>query len=191
MGPTECHIRRTEHPTATTTPPAGVGKTPARSPQDHGRHPGRPPRLTPCPTVYFLQCPTTAPPRFGGEDDDFHVPLLMYAAPPCDYKRGRRASFKGGCSGHQGPGHPHSRSSSPLSTTEHTLQLIPPLTETWEHPSFSRLTCTPLQQALRVHNNTVPSHTPLLDVVPRGRNQDKPVRSWVTSCINHPERETT
>ena len=32
-GPTECHIWRTEHPTATTTPPAGVGRTPARSPR--------------------------------------------------------------------------------------------------------------------------------------------------------------
>jgi len=44
-------------------------------------------------------------PRDSGEDDDFHVPPLMYTAPPYDYKRRRRASFKG-------DGHPHSRSSS-------------------------------------------------------------------------------
>src|SRR6185312_2497445 len=41
------------------------------------------------PTVYFLQCPTTVP-HDSGEDGDFHAPL-MYAAPPCDYKRRRRA----------------------------------------------------------------------------------------------------
>ena len=32
----------------------------------------------------------------------------------------------------------------------------------------------PLLQALQVQDNTVPSHTPFLDVRPRGRNQDKP-----------------
>ena len=41
------------------------------------------------PTVYFLQCPTTVP-RDSGEDGDFHAPL-MYAAPPCNYKRRRQA----------------------------------------------------------------------------------------------------
>ena len=34
-------------------------------------------------------------PRDSGENDDFHVPLCMYTAPPCDYKRRRRVSFKG------------------------------------------------------------------------------------------------
>src|SRR6185503_614471 len=42
----------------------------------------------------------------------------------------------------------------------------------------------PLLQAPLVQDNTVPSHTPLLDVRPRGRNQDKPVRYCVASCIN-------
>src|SRR6185295_1195462 len=41
-----------------------------------------------------------------------------------------------------------------------------------------------LLQAPLVQDNTVPSHTPLLDVRPRGRNQDKPVRYCVASCIN-------
>ena len=48
----------------------------------------------------------------------------------------------------------------------------------------------PLLQALRVQDNTVPSHTPLLDVRPRGRNQDKPVRYCVASCINIWDEET-
>ena len=33
-------------------------------------------------------------PRDSGEIEDFHDPLLMYTAPPCDYKRRRRASFR-------------------------------------------------------------------------------------------------
>ena len=38
------HIWGTVHPTATITPPVGAGRTPARSPRDEGRYPGRPPR---------------------------------------------------------------------------------------------------------------------------------------------------
>ena len=45
------------------------------------------------PTVYLLQYPTTVP-RDSGENDDLHAPL-MYAAPPCDYKRRRRAPLSG------------------------------------------------------------------------------------------------
>ena len=41
-----------------------------------------------------------------------------------------------------------------------------------------------------MQDNTVPSHTPLLDVRPRGRNQDKPVRYCVASCINIWDEET-
>ena len=33
-------------------------------------------------------------PAIRGGNDDFHVPLLMYTAPLCDYKRRRWASFK-------------------------------------------------------------------------------------------------
>ena len=43
----------------------------------------------------------------------------------------------------------------------------------------------PILQAPLVQDSTVLSHTPLLDVQPRGRNQDKPVRDCVASCINH------
>ena len=45
-------------------------------------------------------------PAIQGGDDDFHAPLLMHAAPPCDYKRRRHASFKGGRSGHLLPWSP-------------------------------------------------------------------------------------
>ena len=72
------HIWKTVHPTATTTPPAGAGMTPARFPQDQGRYPGRLPRPAPCPTVYFLQCSTTAPPRFGGKQRLPHSPAHVH-----------------------------------------------------------------------------------------------------------------
>ena len=48
----------------------------------------------------------------------------------------------------------------------------------------------PLLQALPVQNSTVLSHALLLDVRPRGRNQDKPVSDCVASCINHLGRGT-
>ena len=48
----------------------------------------------------------------------------------------------------------------------------------------------PLLQAPPVQDNTMPSHTPLLDVRPRGRNLDKPVRYCVASCINIWDEET-
>jgi len=179
------HIRKTVPPTATTTPPARTSRTPARSPQDQGRYPRQLPRPTPCPTVYFLQCSTTVPRNSGG-NDDFHAPLLMYPAPPCDYKRRRRASLKMGSFG---------RSVSSLGITLPTKRtLASSLTSILATLNFSssrdlgaslplspRL--YPLLQAPRVQDNTVPSHTPLLDVRPRGRNQDKLVRYCVASRI--------
>ena len=58
------------------------------------------------------------------------------------------------------------------------------LAETWELPSLSRLACTPYYRHPRCKIIQC-THTPLLDVRPRGRNQDKPVRCCATSCINH------
>jgi len=88
------HIWRTVHPTATITPSAGVGRTPARSPRGQARCPGRPPRPTPYPTVYFPQYSTVVSPRLGEKRrlplSPVHVPV-----PPCVYKRRRRASLKG------------------------------------------------------------------------------------------------
>ena len=123
-------------------------------------------------------------PRDSRGNDDFHVPLRMYIVPPCDYKRRRRASFKGDVA-------IIVIRSVPLSTRYwHSPQSTPPLAETWELPSLSRHACNPLLQAPPVQDNTVPSHTPLLDVRPRGRNQDKPVRYYVASCINIWDEET-
>ena len=41
-----------------------------------------------------------------------------------------------------------------------------------------------------MQDSAVLSHTPLLDVRPHGRNQDKPVRYCVVSCINIWDEET-
>ena len=103
-------------------------------------------------------------PRDSGEDDDFHVPLLMYAAPPCDYKRRRRTSFKGDALNVRDIG---SLGNPPLNHT-HSL-LAPTFLFATFNPSSSRdlgaslplsPRLYPLLRALRVQDNTVPSHTP-------------------------------
>ena len=99
-------------------------------------------------------------PRDSGGDDDFHTPLLMYPAPPCDYKRRRWVSFKGGRSGLQ-------QSRSPALTIIVTSKPCWALTVT-DSPSGRDLGASlplsprlyPLLQALRVQDNTVPSHNP-------------------------------
>ena len=106
----------------------------------------------------------------------------MYTAPPCVYKRGRR--FLSSASG----------LFSTLSTTHkstHAL-LSPDIGTCLNQPSRDLGASLPLSpylypllQAPPVQDSTVPSHTPLLDVRPRGRNQNKPVRYSVASCINH------
>ena len=190
------HVWKTVHPTATITPPAGAGRTPVRSPQDQGRLP----RPTPCPTVYFLQYSTTAP-RDSGEDDDFHVPLPMYTAPLVTIKGGGGLPLKGDVLDISDHDHPHSRSSSHSQHhSEHTRSLLAPtsLFATLNLSSSRDLGASlplsprlyPLLQALRVQDNTVPSHTLLLDVRSRSRNQDKPVRYCVASCINIWDEET-
>ena len=78
-------------------------------------------------------------PTIWGEDDDFHDPLYMYIVPPCVYKRGvgppfdrtRRFALLA----------EHIRSSEPRYW--HSPQSTPPLAETWELLSLSRLACTP------------------------------------------------
>ena len=113
----------------------------------------------------FPQCSTTVP-RDSGENDDFHAPL-MHAAPPCDYKRRRRAPFR--LSGLSGFSLPRGRSG----TTEHSSQPTPLLAETWELPSLSRLTCILCYKHSGCKIIQCPRTPPLLDVRPRGRNQDK------------------
>ena len=78
-------------------------------------------------------------PAIQGEDDDFHDSLCMYTVPPCVYKRvvgppfGRTQRFALLAE--------HIRSSEP--GYWHSPQSTPPLAETWELPSLSRLACTP------------------------------------------------
>ena len=93
---------------------------------------------------------------------------LMYAAPPCDYKRRRRAPFR--LSGLSGFSLPRGRSR----TTKHSSQPNPLLAETWELPSLSRLACNPYYQHSGCKIIQCPHTPPLLDVRPRGRNKDKP-----------------
>ena len=132
-------------------------------------------------------------PRDSGENDDFHASLLMHATPPCDYKRRRRASFrlsrfslsedaKKDTSGRDPSSltlrHPYSPRSTPL------------LAETWEPSSLSRLACIPYYKHSGCKIIQCPRTPPLLDVRPRGRNQDKPCVTVIASCIIIWDEET-
>ena len=98
----------------------------------------------------------------------------IYSAPPCVYKRRRRAPSPG-------IAHPSTQLAEHTRSLSSILALASiKLAETWELPSLSCLACT----LGSVQDNTVHSHT-LLDVRPRGRNQNKLLRYCVTSCINH------
>ena len=61
-----------------------------------------------------------------------------------------------------------------LKTTEHSSQPTPLLAETWELSSLSRLACIPYYEHFGCKIIQCPRTPPLLDVRPRGRNQDKP-----------------
>ena len=127
--------------TATTTPPAGAARTPARSPQSQGRLP----RQAPYPTVYFLQCSTTAPPRFGEKTTTSTTSCACTPPLLVSIKGGDGLSFRGmapsGRTQHPALLTEHIRSSEPRYW--HSPQSTPPLAETWELPSLSRLACTP------------------------------------------------
>ena len=77
-------------------------------------------------------------PAIRGEDDDFHDPLCMYTVPLYDYKRGVGPL---GRTQHFALLTEYIRSSEPRYW--HSPQSTPPLAETWELPSLSRLDCTP------------------------------------------------
>ena len=61
-----------------------------------------------------------------------------------------------------------------LSTAEHSPHSTPFLAETWEPPSLSHLACTPYYKHSGCKIIQCPRTPPLLDVRPRGRNQNKP-----------------
>src|SRR6185312_14146101 len=107
------------------------------------------------------------------------MPLLMCTAPPCDYKRRRWASFSGVGLSLSGFSLKRGRSG----TTEHSSQPTPLLAETWEFPSLSRLACIPYYKYSGCKIIQCPHTPPLLDVQPRGRNQDKPCVTVIASCI--------
>ena len=103
------------------------------------------------------------------------MPSLMCAAPPCDYKRRRWASFGRGDTltrliALSDFSLPRGRSG----TTEHSSQQTPLLTETWELFFLSRRACTPYYKHSGCKIIQCPRTPLLLDVQPRGRNQDKP-----------------
>ena len=58
--------------------------------------------------------------------------------------------------------------------TEHSPQPTPLLAETWELSSLSHLACNPYYKHSGCKIIQCPRTPPLLDVRPRGRNQDKP-----------------
>ena len=60
-----------------------------------------------------------------------------------------------------------------LGITEHSPQPTPLLAETWELSSLSHLACIPYYKHSGCKIIQCPRTPPLLDVRPRGRNQDK------------------
>ena len=148
------------------------------------------------PTVYFLQYPTTVP-RDSGETTTSAPQHSCTPPPPCDYKRRRRTPFKE--AGRWTLAYSERRlialSSFSLprgrsGTTEHSPQPTPLLTETWELSSLSRLACTPYCKHSGCKIIQCPRTPPLLDVRPRGRNQDKPCVTVIASCIIIWDEET-
>ena len=134
------------------------------------------------PTVYFLQCPTTVPPRFRGKrrlpcPHSCTLPFLMTIKGGGGLAEQGISAFWAGwslwsrCSPSL-PGSflPRGRSG----VTEHSPQPTPLLVEIWELSSLSRLACNPYYKHSRCKIIQCPRTPPLLDVRPRGRNQDKP-----------------
>ena len=138
------------------------------------------------PTVYFLKCPTTIPPQFRGKR---RLPCSHSCTPPLliTIKEGGGLPLATAgwtlwsrCSlSLSGFSLPRGRSG----ITEHSPQPSPLLAETWELPSLSRLACIPYYKASGCKIIQCPRTPPLLDVRPRGWNQDKTMR--YCDCLLH------
>ena len=129
------------------------------------------------PTVLDYCIPTAR-----GEHDDFRDPLYMYPSLLVSIKGGGGHPLKGSVGS---LGTHHSERTHSLLAPTSLFATLNPSSSRDLGASLPRSPCLyPLLQALRLQDNTVPSHTPLLDVRPRGRNQDKPVCYCVASCIN-------
>ena len=128
-------------------------------------------------------------PTIRGKTATSVYPLLMYPAPPCVYKRRRRTSLKGSVNSLDTHGSEHTH---PLPASDIDIRhaQTPLLAETWELSSLSRPACTPYDKHSRCKIIQCTRTPPLLDVRPRGRNQDKPVRYCVASCIIIWDEET-
>ena len=135
--------------------------------------------------MHFLQCPTTVPPRFRGKRrlpcSHSCTPSLLITIKGGDglpltgagWSLWSRWSFALWLLS------PRGRSG----ITEHSPQPTPLLAETWELSSLSRLACTPYHEHFGCKIIQFPRTPPLLDVRPRGRNQDKPCVTVIASCI--------
>ena len=95
--------------------------------------------------MYFPQCSTTAPPRFGEKTTTSTIPCACTPSLLVFIKGGGGLSLKGvgpfGRTQRSALLTEHIRSSEPRYW--HSPQSTPPLAETWELPSLSRLACTP------------------------------------------------
>jgi hypothetical protein len=129
--------------------------------------------------TFYSSNPLRAPD--SRKDDDFSPLPYMYTAPPCVYKRGRWALSS--LWDHNLIIHTH------VTRRTHSILSLASIISSSSKDLGAFLPLSPhlypLLQASPVQDSTVHSHSPLLDVRPRGQNQDKPVRSCVTSCINH------
>jgi len=100
------------------------------------------PRTTP--SMLELQCSTTAPPRFGEKTTTSTIFCACTPPLPVPIKGGGGLSLMGmdpsGRTQHSALLTEHIHSSKPRYW--HSAQSTPPLAETWELPSISRLACT-------------------------------------------------
>src|SRR6185312_543586 len=78
-----------------------------------------------------------------------------------------------------------------LSITKRSPQPSPLLAETWELPSLFRLACTPYYKHSGCKIIQCPRTPPLLDVRPRGQNQDKPCVTVLPLASSSGTREHT
>ena len=135
--------------------------------------------------MYLLQYSITIPPRFGGKRrlprPHSCTPLLLVTI-----KGGGRLPLDGthkkDASGRDPSSltlrHPYSSRSTPL------------LAENWEPSSLSCLACIPYYKHSGCKIIQCPRTPSLLDVRPRGRNQDKPSVTVIASCIIIWDEET-
>ena len=162
QGPLNAAAPRIEdHTSATTTPPAGAGRTTGAifaGPRTISRTTVTHAAFPQC-TSYSIQ---PLYPAIQGKTTT-SMPPLMCTAPPCDYKRRRRASFRVAGSDAL------SRRTLRRFRTWSIITYTPAFLFATFNPSSSRdlgaflplsPRLYPLQQALRVQDNTVPLHTP-------------------------------